>query len=95
MQTVAEFPRVGLAPEVAAAKHNGQRERILEMLKAAGEAGCTSEQLNRVAFRYASVIHRLRQQDGHVIETQGRQGTELARYIYKGKLEGSGQISLC
>lgn len=91
MQTMEEPARIGLTPEAAEAKHNGQKERILEMLKRAGADGCTSETLNRVAFRYASVIHRLRR-DGYLIETADRHNTELARYIYKGKAEANGQL---
>jgi hypothetical protein len=64
------------------------------MLQAAGPRGCTSEELNRVAFRYASVIYRLRHLDGHQIETIGRQETELARYVLAMKTEDNGQIKL-
>ena len=94
MQTVEEPSRIGLPPEAAEAKHNGQKERILKMLQAAGARGCTSEELNRVAFRYASSLHRLRR-DGWQIETVGRKDTELARYIYKGNafnVEDNGQL---
>lgn len=93
MQALADTPPVGLTPEAKAAKRAGQKEEILLMLMRAGHHGCTSEQLNKVAFRYASSIHRLRQ-DGYLIETVGRSGTELARYILKGNLKPGEQIPL-
>jgi hypothetical protein len=63
-------------------KRETQKAKILGMLQKAGALGCTSEELNRVAFRYASVIFRLRRL-GHEIETVERNGTELARFILR------------
>jgi len=64
-------------------KRAAQGTVILEMLKEAGPAGCTSEELNPIAFRYGAVIFTLRKK-GWLIETQKREGTELVRYVLKG-----------
>jgi len=79
----SEVEQVGLSPKDKAEKRIGQAEIILAMLKAAGSNGLNSEELNRVAFRYAAVLFRLRAA-GHQIDTVGRRGTELCRYIYRG-----------
>lgn len=64
------------------------------MLQAAGGVGCTSEMLNKVAFRYSAIIHTLRHKHGYIIETFGRRGTDLVRFILKGQLKEGEQASL-
>ena len=63
-------------------KRARQADIILSMLQDAGPAGCTSEELNPIAFRYVDVIFKLRKK-GWIIETQKREGTELVRYVFK------------
>ncbi len=92
MQAVAERSQIGLTPKAKAEKREGQKEKILAMLTEAGVYGLTSEALNKVAFRYAAVIHKLRK-DGWVISTDGRKATELVRYTLRGRIE-PGQIPL-
>ena len=70
----------GLDAKTKAKKKLSQRERILFLLEERGPLGATSEELNPIAFRYSSVIHGLRA-EGYDIETRGRKGTELARFI--------------
>jgi hypothetical protein len=94
VQTVEELPPVGLTPTAKAAKRISQRETILAMLLAAGERGCTSEELNPVAFRYGAVIFDLRHKEGYIIETLGRRGTELVRYVLKGQVKAGEQVPL-
>lgn len=45
-----------------------QREKILQMLEDAGDAGVTNLKLNTVAFRYGGRLHELRQ-DGYRIRS--------------------------
>ena len=80
---MGQVEQTGLDPKAKAEKRIGQAEIILAMLQGAGANGVTSEEMNRVAFRYADCIFRLRK-GGHLIETVGRRGTELCRYVYKG-----------
>lgn len=63
-----------------ATKRAFQRDLIVELLRSRGEVGATSEELNRIGFRYSSTIFNLRR-DGYHIETRARKGTELARFI--------------
>ena len=93
MPTLAELAPVGLDPKAKAEKRLGQRERILALLEAAGPRGCSSEELNAVGYRYGGRLFELREQ-GYIIETHGRTGTELARYILKGKLAPGDQVPL-
>ena len=93
MQALEKSPPVGLTPQAKAEKRAGQKEAILAMLQGAGVWGCTSEALNKVAFRYAAVIHKLRK-DGWLISTEGRQGTELCRYALRGRVGQDEQIPL-
>lgn len=59
-----------------------QKERIYNLLKAAGKEGATNIQLNRVAFRYSSRIKELRD-DGYQIIRQHVKGS-IWRYTLDG-----------
>ena len=64
-------------------KQASQRDRILELLKAAGPRGVTNIILNEVAFRYGGRIHELRKV-GWDIETIC-EGESIFRFILRGK----------
>jgi len=87
----SEVEQVGLSPKEKAEKRIGQKEVILEMLTRAGDAGVDSEMLNRVAFRYSAIIFRLRA-DGWLVDTLPRKGTELARFVLRGRASGPEQM---
>lgn len=94
MQTMEEPTRlVGVSPEQKAASRIRQKDQILAALEGAGAAGCTSESLNAICYRYGGRIFDLRK-DGWDIRTLGRKGTELARYVLVGRVEDNGQIIL-
>ena len=57
-------------------KAPGQRERLLELLRARGNAGVTNTELNSlVGFRYGARLFELRRM-GHVITTERESGEE-------------------
>lgn len=94
MQTMEEPSRLGVTPEQKAESRINQKDRVLTALLNAGEGGCTSEELNRICFRYSGRIFDLRH-DGWMIETLARRGTELARFVCKGKrTDENGQMAL-
>ena len=58
-----------------------QRDRVLALLIAGGEQGVTSEELNKISFRYSAVVFDLRA-TGHDIQTVPRVHTGLVRYVW-------------
>jgi len=83
----------GLTPEQKQRKRKTQRETILAMLQTANGKGVTAEELNKVAFRYSAIIYKLRHENGYMIDTVPRHGTECAKYVYQGHSD-PGQIPL-
>lgn len=62
-----------------------QTERVLEMLKRAGDHGVTSvDMVNAYILRGAAVIHLLKK-DGHNIVATRVEGKTYARYTYIGR----------
>lgn len=59
-----------------------QRQRILELLQAAGPGGVTNLLLNEVCFRYGGRIHELRKD--WEIETK-QESENVFRFIFRGK----------
>lgn len=58
---------------------------IKNMLVNAGTVGVSNFALNKVAFRYGSIIHRLRQ-DGYIIETVAvKPSTGYFKFYYRGR----------
>ena len=62
-------------------KRTNQREVVLAMLKAAGDAGVSNVQLNATCFRYGARIWELRKE--YEIETR-RESEGVFRFVYKG-----------
>lgn len=94
MQNVEEHARLGIDAKEKADKRINHKDLILTALLNAGEAGCTSEELNKICFRYSGRIFDLRK-DGWEIKTLARTGTELARFVCKGKYaDAKGQMPL-
>lgn len=65
-------------------KQASQRDRILELLKAAGDGGVSNLVLNEICFRYGARIWELRQKDGWDIETIC-EGESIFRFVLRGK----------
>jgi hypothetical protein len=63
-------------------RHKSQRQRILELLQAAGPRGCSNLLLNEVCFRYGGRIHELRKE--WEIETK-QESENVFRFILHGK----------
>ena len=84
---------MSLDAKETAEKRLSQRERILEALRDAGEAGCTSAELNAIGFRYGGRIYELRKL-GYDIRTSEIPGSQLARFVLKPEVLATGQLEL-
>jgi hypothetical protein len=49
-------------------KRKSKSQQVFEALQKAGKHGVDNRQLNKIMFRYGSVLHRLRQ-EGHNVQT--------------------------
>lgn len=65
-------------------KPQTQTEKILALLKAAGDKGVTNIELNKIAFRYSARLHDLRR-DGYKISAQHIKDTYWRFTLHEGR----------
>lgn len=64
-----------------------QADRILELLRQAGEQGVSNRQLNGIAFRYSARIKDLRDKGHHIKAVKGKKRSEWVFTYYPPKSE--------